>query len=121
LEYLCDRQIPAAVATSSDHQYANFSLKAAGLEPGAFVQLVTGEQVAKGKPSPDIYMEAARRLGIHPKRCLALEDSDAGILSASAAGMIAVMVPDLKPPSPEASQAAFRVLTSLHEVIPLLG
>jgi HAD superfamily hydrolase (TIGR01509 family) len=121
LEYLSERRISTAVATSSDQQYADFSLKAAGLEPGGFAQLVTGEQVAKGKPAPDIYLEAARRLGVEPARCLALEDSDAGILSASAAGMIAVMVPDLKSPSPEASQAAFRVIHSLHEVIPLLG
>ncbi len=96
-------------------------MKAAGLDIASFAQVVTGEEVAKGKPAPDIYIEAARRLGISPARCLALEDSDAGILSASSAGMIAVMVPDLKPPSPAASQAAFRVLTSLREVVALLG
>ena len=120
LEYLAGHDIPVAVATSSDREYAKFSLEAAGVDLQKFAHIVTGEQVEKGKPEPEIYLEAARRLGVDPARCLALEDSDAGILSASAAGMIAVMVPDLKAPSEEARQAAFRVLTSLHEVPALL-
>jgi beta-phosphoglucomutase len=120
LEYLAGHEIPAAIATSSDQDYATFSLEAAGLDRRSFAHIVTGEQVTKGKPAPDIYLEAARRLGVDPVRCLALEDSDAGILSASKAGMTAVMVPDLKPPSEEARRAAFRVLTSLHQVLPLL-
>jgi HAD superfamily hydrolase (TIGR01509 family) len=120
LEYLAGQEIPVAVATSSNREYAKFSLEAASVDLRKFAHIVTGEQVEKGKPEPDIYLEAARRLGVDPGRCLALEDSDAGILSASAAGMIAVMVPDLKPPSEEARRAAFRVLTSLHEVPALL-
>jgi beta-phosphoglucomutase len=75
----------------------------------------------KGKPAPDIYLEAGRRLGVHPARCLALEDSDAGIESASAAGTIPLMVSDLKAPSALAREKAFRVLTSLDEVLPLLS
>jgi HAD superfamily hydrolase (TIGR01509 family) len=121
LEYLAGQGIPVAVATSSDREYAAFSLKAAGLDARSFAEVVTGEQVENGKPSPDIYLEAARRLGVHPARAVAIEDSDAGIISAAGAGMIALMVPDLKPPSPEAYQAAFRVLTSLHDVLSLLS
>ncbi len=121
LEYLADQNLPIAVATSSDREYAALSLRAGGLDAGRFAHVVTGEQVEKGKPAPDIYLEAARRLGVHPARALAIEDSDAGILSANSAGMLAVMVPDLKPPSEEARQRAFRVLTSLHQVIPLLS
>jgi HAD superfamily hydrolase (TIGR01509 family) len=121
LEYLAGQGIPAAVATSSDRDYAAFSLKAAGLDARSFAEVVTGDQVENGKPAPDIYFEAARRLGVHPARAVAIEDSDAGILSAAGAGMIALMVPDLKPPSPEARQAAFRVLTSLDDVLPLLS
>jgi HAD superfamily hydrolase (TIGR01509 family) len=120
LEYLTARKIPIAVATSSDQEYAAFSLNAAGLDQRQFAHVVTGEQVEKGKPAPDIYLEAARRLGADPPHCVAIEDSDAGIFSAHAAGMIAVMIPDLKPPSPESRMAAFRVLTSLHEVVALL-
>jgi HAD superfamily hydrolase (TIGR01509 family) len=120
LEHLAQKNIPAAVATSSDQDYAACSLKAAKVDIRRFAAVVTGEQVKNGKPAPDIYLEAARRLGVNPGRSLALEDSDAGILSASAAGMVAVMVPDLKPPSPAARQSAFRVLPSLHEALPLL-
>lgn len=121
LEYLAARNIPVAVATSSDQEYAAFSLKAARLDAGRLAAIVTGEQVQNGKPAPDIYLEAARRLGVNPARSLAIEDSDAGILSASGAGMISVMVPDIKTPSPEARRAAFRVLASLNDVIPLLA
>ena len=121
LEYLAERKIPTAVATSSDQEYAAFSLRAARVDTRRFVHVVTGEQVENGKPAPDIYLEAARRLGVSPARCLALEDSDAGIESASAAGMIPLMVPDLKAPSAVAREKAFRILKSLHEVVPLLS
>lgn len=112
LSFLDGHQIPTAVATSSDQDYATFSLRAAGLED-RFNHIVTGDQVVNGKPAPDIYVESARRLGVAPERCVAIEDSDAGVLAASAAGMITVMVPDLKPPSAEARSAAFCVVASL--------
>jgi HAD superfamily hydrolase (TIGR01509 family) len=121
LEYLALHGIPAAIATSSDREFANFSLDAAGLDQRRFAGVVTGDEVEHGKPAPDIYLEALRRVAADPASSLALEDSDAGILSASGAGMISVMVPDLKPPSSAAREAAFRVLASLHEVIPLLS
>jgi beta-phosphoglucomutase-like phosphatase (HAD superfamily) len=120
LVYLAGQDVPVAVATSSDQEYAALSLRAARLDARRFAHIVSGEQVENGKPAPDIYLEAGRRLSVNPARCLAIEDSDAGILSASGAGMIPVMVPDLKPPSPEAREAALRVLTSLHDVISLL-
>ena len=76
---------------------------------------MTGDEISQPKPAPDIYLEAARRLGVDPACCIALEDSDAGILAASRAGMVSLLVPDLKQPSEEAARAAFRVLGSLHE------
>ncbi len=112
LSFLDERQVPTAVATSSDQEYATLSLRMAGLE-GRFSQIVTGDQVANGKPAPDIYLESARRLGVSPQDCVAIEDSDAGVLAASAAGMITLMVPDLKAPSTQARSAAFSVLASL--------
>jgi HAD superfamily hydrolase (TIGR01509 family) len=112
LSFLDEHQIPVAVATSSDQDYATFSLRAAGLE-GRFEHIVTGDQVVNGKPAPDIYVESARRLGVAPERCVAIEDSDAGALAASAAGMITVIVPDLKPPSAEARSAVFCVVACL--------
>jgi HAD superfamily hydrolase (TIGR01509 family) len=120
LDHLAKRGLPAAIATSSDQEYAAFSLKAAGLDTRIFARIVTGDQVENGKPAPDIYLETARRLGVSPVRTLAIEDSDAGIMSASEAGMISVMVPDLKPASALAREKAFQVLTSLHEVLTLL-
>lgn len=120
LDYLAQRRIPVGIATSSDQDYAALSLAAARLDRQGFACIVTGEQVANSKPSPDIYIEAARRLGVEPARVLAVEDSDAGILAAASAGMIAVMIPDLKAPSPAARAAAFDVLESLQDVISLM-
>ncbi len=120
LTYLAKRRIPVGIATSSDQDYAACSLAAARLDRKRFACIVTGEQVANSKPSPDIYIEAARRLGVEPARVLAVEDSDAGILSSARAGMIAVMVPDLKPPSRAARKAACAVVASLHKVISLM-
>ena len=72
-------------------------------------------EVGSAKPEPHIYLEAARRLEVEPSECVAIEDSDAGILAASRAGMLALLVPDLKIPSGQAIAAAFRVLGSLTE------
>lgn len=116
LEFLAfaeERRLRLAVATSSEVEYTELSLRQAGLG-GRFGVVVTGEQVARGKPAPDIYLEAARRLRVEPSRCIALEDSEAGILAASAAGMVALLVPE-GACSDRAAQAAFRVLGSLHE------
>ena len=120
LDYLEEQRIPVAVATSSDKDFAAFSLRSARLAMQRFAHIVSGDQVENGKPAPDIYREAARRLGLKPARSLAIEDSDAGILSATRAGMMAILVPDLKPPSSTAREAAFRVMSSLHEVVDLL-
>ena len=114
LGFVQDAGLPMALATASDASYTKFSLGLAGLQE-TFSVVVTGDQVAHQKPAPDIYLEAARRLGVDPVCCIALEDSDRGILAASRAGMVPLLVPDLKQPSEEAVRAAFRVLRSLHE------
>jgi len=114
LSFLERQDLPVAVATSSDRDYTESSLRGVGLF-GRFGVIVTGDQVANGKPEPDIYLEAARRLEVEPSECVAIEDSDAGILAASRAGMLALLVPDLKIPSGQAIAAAFRVLGSLTE------
>ena len=114
LDFVEQQGLQVAVATSSEAEYTQFSLRKAGLD-GRFPIIVTGDQVNRGKPAPDIYLEAARRLALEPGQCIALEDSEAGILAASGAGMIALMIPDLTRPSNAASRAAFRVLPSLVE------
>lgn len=120
LSFVEAHHLPFAVATSSDRDYTEFSLRRAGLQ-GRFGVIVTGDQIANGKPAPDIYLESARRLGVEPSQCVALEDSDAGILAASRAGMMPLMIPDLKPPCAEARDAAFRVLGSLDEARQLIA
>ena len=108
-------KIPFAIATSSEAAETEFCLRAAGLD-GRFPVRVTRDQITHGKPAPDIYLEAARRLRTAPAQCVALEDSEAGILSASRAGMVPLLIPDGTPPSPTASNTAFRVLPSLADV-----
>ena len=119
LTLLDTRRIPFAIATSSGAEETTFCLRAAGLDR-RFSVVVTSDQVAHGKPAPDLYLEAARRLHIEPACCIALEDSEAGILAASRAGMMPVLIPDMSPPSDVAVHAAFRVLASLDEVQPLI-
>jgi beta-phosphoglucomutase-like phosphatase (HAD superfamily) len=111
---LSEQRLQVAVATSSEASYTEFTLQHAGLE-GLFEIVVTGDEIARGKPAPDIYLEAARRLQVVPAACVALEDSEAGILAATRAGMRALLVPDSPGPSDLAVQAAFRVVASLHE------
>jgi HAD superfamily hydrolase (TIGR01509 family) len=113
LAFLETQEVALAVATSTEADDAVFTLGAAGLD-GRFRVIVTGDQVARGKPAPDIYLEAARRLNVEPAECVALEDSEAGILAASRAGMVALLVPD-GPPSTVAAAAAFRVMSSLTD------
>jgi FMN phosphatase YigB (HAD superfamily) len=82
--------------------------------------MVTGDEIAHGKPAPDIYLEAARRLGLPPERCAAFEDSDAGNVVRETGRNDGVHRSRLKPPSPEAAAAAYRVLGSLSEAPALL-
>ncbi|MEI9999868.1 MAG: HAD family phosphatase [Verrucomicrobiota bacterium] len=101
---LAARRVPLGVATSTRNPHATQRLEQVGLL-GYFGVVVTGDQVARGKPAPDIYLEAARRLGLDPARSFALEDSHAGVRSAHAAGLRVIMVPDLLPPTPGAGRA----------------
>jgi HAD superfamily hydrolase (TIGR01509 family) len=119
IAFVRDKGLPLALATSSDSSFTELSLGCANLL-GSFDVVVTGDQVTHLKPAPDIYLEAARRLAVDPRHCVALEDSEAGILAANRAGMVPLLVPDLRKPTEEAIEAAFRVLDSLHEARELL-
>ena len=94
LAWLEGEAIPKAVATSTRKSRAEAKLSRTGLLP-RFSTLVGGDEVACGKPAPDIFLEAAARLAIDAGACLVLEDSEPGMRGAIAAGMAAVMVPDL--------------------------
>lgn len=89
-------RLPMAVASGGTRLVVHAVLKAAGLE-GLFAEVVTADDVARGKPAPDIFLETARRLGVEPAGCLVFEDGEPGIEAARAAGMPVVDVrPALK-------------------------
>jgi HAD superfamily hydrolase (TIGR01509 family) len=119
LELLERRNILKAVATSTTYNEALFTLRAGGIAEH-FAVVVTGDQIQNGKPAPDIYLEAADRLGVEPARCIVLEDSEAGVLAGAAAGMFTIMVPDTKQPGAEVAAQAGCVFASLHDVCELL-
>ena len=116
---LDERAMPRGVATSSSRSKARHHLRAAGLED-CFDIVVTRDDVACGKPAPDLYLHAARGLHVAPSRCLALEDSYNGVRAAHAAGMPVIMVPDLLPPTGEMRDKCHAILADLHRVLPLL-
>lgn len=109
------RGIPTAVATSSRHPHAEHHLGAAGLLP-LFDTVVTRDDVTNPKPHPEPYLLAAERLGVDPSRCIALEDSHAGVRAAHAAGMQTIMVPDLVVPTEELHALGIAVMESLVHV-----
>ena len=121
---LDELRIPRAIATSSSLDSVRHHLGALGLT-GRFDAIVARGDYAAGKPAPDPYLRAAERLGVEPRLCLALEDSFNGIRSAAAAGMIAVMVPDLLQPTPEiralCSFIADDLLAVRQSIIPCKG
>jgi HAD superfamily hydrolase (TIGR01509 family) len=107
LDFLESREVPKAVATSTDRQQATYQLGGLGLLD-RFNVVATGDEVGNGKPLPDLFLLTAERLGIEPADCLVLEDSEAGILAAHRAGMQVYLVPDLKPPSAAVEGLAVR-------------
>jgi HAD superfamily hydrolase (TIGR01509 family) len=112
---LRERGIPTAVATSSRNPHAAHHLGAAGLLD-LFETVVTRDDVVNPKPHPEPYLMAAKRLGIAPSHCLALEDSHAGVHAAHAAGMQTIMVPDLVLPNDEIGALGVPVVQSLLHV-----
>jgi HAD superfamily hydrolase (TIGR01509 family) len=112
---LRERGIPTAVATSSRNPHAAHHLGAAGLLD-LFETVVTRDDVVNPKPHPEPYLTAARRLGVDPLHCLALEDSHSGVRAAHAAGMQTVMVPDLVHPSEDIRRLGIAVMESLDHV-----
>jgi HAD superfamily hydrolase (TIGR01509 family) len=109
---------PLALASSSNRVVFEEVLELAGIAD-CFRATVSSEEVARGKPAPDVYLEAARRLGVAPERCAAVEDSHAGIRSAKAAGLRVVALPNASyPPGDEALALADTVVASLDELTP---
>lgn len=109
---------PVGVASGSHRRLIEVALQSIGLA-GVVWTVVSADDVAHGKPAPDVYFEAARRLGVDPGRCLVVEDSLNGLQAAQAAGMTAVLVPNAKvPPDPSAAARADLVLDRLEQLDP---
>ena len=111
---------PLGLASSSNRELIDLVLELSGLAT-YFRTTLSSEEVARGKPAPDVYIEVARRLGVEQSRCVAIEDSHNGILSAAAASMRVIAIPNRAfPPGEEALAKAARVLGSLDELEPEL-
>jgi HAD superfamily hydrolase (TIGR01509 family) len=107
---------PLAIASSSNPELIEVVLRAAELTE-LFRVAVSSQEVARGKPAPDVYLAAAARLGVEPSRCAAVEDSHNGIRSAKAAGMRVVVFPNIHfPPDDEAIAMGDVVISSLEEL-----
>jgi HAD superfamily hydrolase (TIGR01509 family) len=109
---------PLGLASSSNRELIDRALEVSGVARH-FRATVSSEEVPRGKPAPDVYLEAARRLGVEPASCVAIEDSANGIRSAHAAGMRVVAIPNAAFPPPEDVLAlAATVLPSIRELTP---
>lgn len=113
------RGIKIGLATSNERYVADYYFRAAGIE-GLMDAIFTGDQVEKSKPAPDIYLAAARQMGLDPRECAGVEDSFNGIRAIRAAGMTSVMIPDLKPYIPEHAPYVDLLLDDLTQLIPSL-
>jgi HAD superfamily hydrolase (TIGR01509 family) len=118
LDEIDGRGLQKAIASSGIRRYVEAVLRVNGLLD-RFSVIITGDQVAHGKPAPDVFLAAARALNVEPQYCLVLEDAPAGVQAAKAAGMTCIAVPDHGVAQLDLSQAS-RVVTSLDYVRDLL-
>lgn len=120
LNLLAAHNVPCAIASSSAVAIINTVVTSQKWEH-YFITLASGDEVTSGKPSPDVYLEAARRLGVDPADCLTLEDSPNGARAAVAANMVCYAIPDTSHTSAEKfADITPHVYNSLHDVIALL-
>jgi HAD superfamily hydrolase (TIGR01509 family) len=110
-------ELTLGLASSSNRELIDLALEAGGIA-SSFRATVSSEEVPRGKPAPDVYLEAVRRLGLEPAACAAVEDSHNGIRSAKAAGLACVAIPNAHFPPGDALGEADVVLGSLAELTP---
>jgi len=116
---LADRW-PLGLASSANRRLIDFVLREAGLA-ASFRATLSTEEVARGKPAPDVYLEVARHLGVAPEHCVGVEDSTNGLRALMAAGMHSVAVPNRDfPPDPDVVSSANVVISNLDELTPEL-
>ena len=115
VDYLKDNNYRIAVATSTRKERAHYLLEQIGIKDKVDY-IICGDQVVNSKPDPEIFLKAAKGIGIEPQNCMVIEDSDAGILAASRAGMTGINVPDMKKPDENMKKLAFKICSSLLDV-----
>lgn len=108
LDELTGAGVPCAIASTATGDWVTRALLELGLTE-RFDAVVTGDQVVRGKPAPDVYLEAARRLGVDPCSCVAVEDSGPGLAAAGAAGMKTVIIPHTLSRNHDLANADLRV------------
>jgi HAD superfamily hydrolase (TIGR01509 family) len=119
LDALQRNECPMAIVTSAARRTAHSHLTLAGIRE-RFETVLTREDVTRSKPSPDLYLLAASRLGLSPEFCVAVEDSNHGVTAAHAAGTITIMVPDMVPPTEESRARCAAVVPDLGAVLEIL-
>jgi HAD superfamily hydrolase (TIGR01509 family) len=109
---------PLGLASSANRPVIDAALSASGLDR-LFTATVSADEVARGKPAPDVYQAAARALGVEPGRAAAIEDSTNGLKAAAAAGMLVIAAPNREfPPDPEALSLASLTVAKLDQLTP---
>ncbi|WP_309232582.1 HAD family hydrolase [Cylindrospermum sp. FACHB-282] len=119
LKRLSDLGVVMGLATGTSRVRTIRRLTNAGIDQ-YFTTIVTSEDVAVGKPAPDIFLEVSHRINVMPPQCVVFEDSCVGVEAAFKAGMRTIMVPDIEQPSPEIKNFAYRILLSLEQASELL-
>ncbi len=120
LKYLKESNYKVAVASSSNMDHIINNMEKTGLKK-YIDEFASGAEVENGKPAPDVFLLAAKRLGVEAENCLVLEDSKAGVLAGSSAGAKVIMVPDMFSPDDECKEKAYKIVNNLGEVIKLLN
>lgn len=120
LQWLRQKGLKLAAATSTGQQKTQKHLLHVGLQD-AFDAVVCGDMVAKGKPAPDIFLEAAARLGVAIEECIVVGDTPADVLAGSAAGIRVVLIPDQVPPNEQTIPLSWRILSDLAELPDVIG
>lgn len=119
LKYLKDSNYKVAVASSSNMNHIINNMEKTGLKK-YIDEFASGAEVENGKPAPDVFLLAAKRLGVKPEECLVLEDSKAGVIAGSSAGAKVIMIPDMFKPDEVCKEKAYRIVNNLGEVISIL-
>ena len=119
LKYLKESNYKVAVASSSNMDHIINNMEKTGLKK-YIDKFASGAEVENGKPAPDVFLLAAKRLGVKPENCLVLEDSKSGVIAGSSAGAKVIMVPDMFSPDEECKERTYRIVGNLGEVISVL-